>query len=342
MHRVYDKQFHYDHLIDQFYKIETRFDSLLFFYNNREKIVSLFNYDVVIIVELSHLFDQIAYQIQECSSYYDKYIIDILYRKAESYLAFMEGLDYYNKFLLIHNLIYDDIVMIWRHSLSNFRERCINDFHQQKSLQYTITTALLSMHDETLIPFFYDIALLPDVDSAISAIVGLSLYRNKFANWEKLYTGEKDYDAMVAIVSSTNINKCNLCAYNQNKYMLFLYCRWAEMFNTKTGDILGLMNIALHTIPENHILFTRTVEIIEHILFTLKSHEFNHFNDNDIDELIMIFNSLPPEKVDGIIRFWNIPKSNFINTLQQTINKKQIRLDNCSNIATLLCTTEFE
>jgi len=50
MHRVYDKQFHYGHLIDQFYKIETKFDSLLFFYNNREKIASLFNYDVVIIV----------------------------------------------------------------------------------------------------------------------------------------------------------------------------------------------------------------------------------------------------------------------------------------------------
>lgn len=177
MHNVYDKQFSYDHLIDQFHNTDTKINGLQLFYNNRDKVLSWFNYDTLITIALYHFIDQLAYEIQEFPHNSDRYILDMLYRKAETYLAFMKGLQYYEQFLLINNLIHDDVLIIWRHSLLGLRDRCINDFHEQKSLQYTITTALLTMPDESLIPFFYDIALSSEPDIAISAIVGLALFR---------------------------------------------------------------------------------------------------------------------------------------------------------------------
>ncbi|MCX8124708.1 MAG: hypothetical protein N3F66_11200 [Spirochaetes bacterium] len=342
MPHVYDTQFHYDQIINQFHIAETKIDGLRLFYNYRQKIVSWFNYDTPITVALFNLFDQLAYEIQEFPYNNDGYILDILYRKAETYLAFMKGLQYYENFLLINNLIYDDILIIWRHSLINLRERCINDFHEQKPLQYGITTALLTMPDETLIPFFYDIALSPDVDIAISAIVGLSLFRKKFANWKKLCKGDSHYDAMVTLASTRDIENYDYSNCNDNIYILFLCMRAAEIFAGKVRDILSLMNAVLRTIPENNILYLRSVEAIESLLYRLTRREFNHFTVDDIVNLIDVFNLLPAEIVDGVIQYWNIPKIDFLFTVQRAIHEKQIHLDDCSNIATLLCTVELD
>lgn len=339
---VYDKQFGSEYIIDQFHNAESKIDSLRLFYNSREKIISWFNYDIVIRINLFHFIEQLKYEIQEFPYNNDGYIIDILYRKAETYLAFMKGLQYYEQFLLINNLIYDDVLIIWRHSLISLRDRCINDFHEQKPLQYSITTALLTMPDESLIPFFYDVAVSSDTDIAISAIVGLALFRKKFANWKKLYKGDSEYDAMVAMASSCDIQNYDYSILPDNIYILFLYMRTAEMFVAKVCSVLFLMNTALHAIPENHILYLRTVEAIESMLYRVTHREFNHFTDDDIINLISIFNVLPPGSVHSIMQYWNIPKIDFIFTIQRTIGDKQIHIDESSNISTLLCTAEFD
>lgn len=342
MHNVYDKQFSYDHLIDQFHNTDTKINGLQLFYNNRDKVLSWFNYDTLITIALYHFIDQLAYEIQEFPHNSDRYILDMLYRKAETYLAFMKGLQYYEQFLLINNLIHDDVLIIWRHSLLGLRDRCINDFHEQKSLQYTITTALLTMPDESLIPFFYDIALSSEPDIAISAIVGLALFRKKFANWKKLYKGDSDYDAMITVASSCDIQDYDYHNPPHNMYILFLYIRTSEIFASNVSEVLPLMNIVLHTIPENHILYMRSIEAIESMLYRLTHREFNHFTSDDIMNLISVFNTLPLGIVHNIVQYWNIPIMDFIYTVQRVIQEKQINLDDCSNIATLLCTAEFD
>lgn len=342
MHNVHDKQFRYDHLIDQFHSTDTHIDGLRLLYNNRDKIIAWFNYDTLITVSLFHFIEQLAYEIQEFPHNSDRYILDMLYRKAETYLAFMKGLQYYEQFLLINNLIHDDVLIIWRHSLVSLRDRCINEFHEQKSLQYPITTALLTMPGESLIPFFYDIALSSDYDVAISAIVGLALFRNKFANWKKLYKGDSDYDAMVTLASSCDIQHYDYSNPHHTMYILFLYIRTAEIFASTVTEVLALMDTVLHAIPENHILYLRSVEAVESLLYRLTHREFNHLSDEDIINLISVFNVLPPASVHNILQYWNIPKMDFIFTIQRIIQEKQINLDDCSNIATLLCTAEFD
>ena len=342
MHNVHDKQYRYHHLIDQFHNTDTQINALRLLYNNRDKVLSWFNYDTLITTALFHFFDQLAYEIQEFPHNSDRYILDMLYRKAETYLAFMKGLQYYEQFLLINNLIHDDVLIILRHSIISLRDRCINEFHEQKSLQYPITTALLTMPDESLIPFFYDIALSSDCDIAISAIVGLALYRKKFANWKKLYKGDSDYDAMVSLASSCDIQRYDYSNPQHNMYILFLYIRTAEIFANNVTEVLSLMNTVLHAIPENHILYLRSVEAIENLLYRLTHREFNHLTGEDIINLISVFNVLPPASVHNILQYWNIPKMDFIFTIQRIIQEKQINLDDCSNIATLLCTAEFD
>jgi hypothetical protein len=102
------------------------------------------------------------------------------------------------------------------------------------------------------------------------------------------------------------------------------------------------MNTVLHAIPENHILYLRSVEAIENLLYRLTHREFNHLTGEDIINLISVFNVLPPASVHNILQYWNIPKMDFIFTIQRIIQEKQINLDDCSNIATLLCTAEFD
>ncbi|MGQ9843495.1 MAG: hypothetical protein ACUVRK_08005 [Spirochaetota bacterium] len=339
---MHDKKFRYDHFIDQFHNTDTPINALQLLYNNRDKVFSWFNYDTIITIALFHFFEQLAYEIQEFPHNSDRYILDMLYRKAETYLAFMKGLQYYDQFLVINTLIHDDVLIILRHSIISLRERCINEFHEQKSLQYPIITALLTMPDESLIPFFYDVALSSDYDIAISAIVGLALFRKKFANWKKLYKGDSDYDAMVTFASSCDIQHYDYSKPPHNMYILFLYIRTAEIFATNVTEVLSLMNSVLHAIPENHILYLRSAEAIETLFYRLTHREFNHLTAEDIINIISVFNILPPTSVHNILYYWNIPKMDFIFTIQRIIQEKQINLDDCSNIATLLCTAEFE
>ncbi|NMB65973.1 MAG: hypothetical protein GYA16_14005, partial [Spirochaetes bacterium] len=194
----------------------------------------------------------------------------------------------------------------------------------------------------SLIPFFYDIALSSEPDIAISAIVGLALFRKKFANWKKLFKGDSDYDAMITVASSFDIQDYDYHNPPHNMYILFLYIRTSEIFVSNVSEVLPLINTVLHEMPENHILYMRSIEAIESMLYRLKHREFNHFTSDDIMNLISVFNTLPLEIVQNIVQYWNIPIMDFIYTVQRVIQEKQINLDDCSNIATLLCTAEFD
>ena len=125
-------------------------------------------------------------------------------------------------------------------------------------------------------------------------------------------------------------------------YILFLYIRTSEIFASNVSEVLPLINTVLHAIPENHILYMRSIEAIESMLYRLTHREFNHFTSDDIMNLISVFNTLPLEIVQNIVQYWNIPIMDFIYTVQRVIQEKQINLDDSSNIATLLCTAEFD
>ncbi len=86
----------------------------------------------------------------------------------------------------------------------------------------------------------------------------------------------------------------------------------------------------------------RSIEAIESMLYRLTRTEFNHFTADDIINLISVFNVLPLGIVHNIVQYWNIPKMDFICTIKRIIQEKQINLDDCSNIATILCTAEFD